>query len=157
MRWENLETERCSVARTLSVVGDRWALLVLRDCFLGVRRFEDFQRRLGVSRHVLAERLRKLVADGVLELRPYSERPPRHEYRLTAKGRDLQAVLLAMVAWGDRHMPSPAGPPRRFLHRACGHAMHAVPSCSHCGEPLRPEDIASEAVPEVLPAGETTD
>ena len=88
MRWSNLEQEACSVARTVSVIGDRWTLLILRDCFLRVRRFEEFQARLGITRPLLASRLRKLVKDAVLAKVPYQKRPLRYEYRLTQKGLD---------------------------------------------------------------------
>ena len=103
----------CSIARTLDVVGDRWTLLVLRDVFVGINRFDEIQRDLGIARNVLAERLESLVRDGVLERRAYQERPPRHEYMLTQKGKDLQSVLLAMVAWGDRWQGAKEGPPVR--------------------------------------------
>ena len=86
MKWNSLEEEQCSVARTVAVIGDRWTLLVLRDCFLRVRRFEDFQARLEVTRHVLADRLKKLVRHGVLRRVPYQSRPKRYEYILTQKG-----------------------------------------------------------------------
>src|SRR5207237_5129444 len=100
MRWNKLEDEACSLARTVSVIGDRWTLLVLRDCFLQVRRFEDFQRRLGIGRPILADRLQKLVDQAVLARVAYQEHPPRFEYRLTAKGRDLHPVVMAIVHWG---------------------------------------------------------
>src|SRR5213594_554597 len=104
MRWQDIGDMTCSVARTLSVVGDRWTLLVLRDAFLGVRRFDDFHADLGTTRHRLAARLRKLVEHGVLERVPYAERPPRFEYRLTEKGRDLYPVVVSLTRWGDRGM-----------------------------------------------------
>src|SRR3984893_8499408 len=100
MRWNELSEENCSMARTVSVIGDRWTFLVLRDCFLRVRRFEDFQSRLGITRHVLAGRLRKLTRLGVLDRVAYQDRPRRYEYRLTAKGLDLHPVLLAVMHWG---------------------------------------------------------
>src|ERR1700751_1949070 len=109
MRWDQLETEACSVARPVSVIGDRWTILILRDCFLRVRRFEDFEKRLGITRHVLADRLRKLVALGVLRRVPYQERPRRYEYRLTPKGLDLQPVLLPLVRWGDTPIAGDGG------------------------------------------------
>src|ERR1700689_4276181 len=99
----------CSVAATLEVVGDPWTLLILRDAFAGVRRFEQWQERLGVARNVRAAGLKSLVAYGVMDKRLYSEHPPRHEYVLTAKGRDLYGVLLTMAAWGDRHVYGGAG------------------------------------------------
>ena len=102
MRWEELEQQPCSLARTLSVVGDRWTLLVLRECFLGVRRFDEFEKRLGITRHVLAERLKKLVEAGVLSKQAYQQRPLREEYRLTEKGLDLKPTIMALTAWGDK-------------------------------------------------------
>jgi DNA-binding HxlR family transcriptional regulator len=93
----------CPIARTLDVVGDPWTMLVVRDAFFGVRRFEDFQRSSGIPRATLVDRLDRLVGDGVLERERYQEHPPRDEYRLTAKGRDLRDVLLALKAWGDAH------------------------------------------------------
>src|SRR5580700_3153935 len=104
MKWNSLEEEQCSVARTVSVIGDRWTLLVLRDCFLGVRRFDLFEARLGVTRHVLADRLKKLVEAGVLRKKLYQVRPDRFEYRLTKKGLDLHPIMMALVQWGDAHM-----------------------------------------------------
>ena len=101
----------CSVARTLSIIGDRWTLLVLRDAFLRTRRFEDFQRQLGVTRHLLADRLRKLVAAGILEKVRYQEKPTRYEYRLTEKGLELHPVIVSMLRWGDRWMADEHGPP----------------------------------------------
>lgn len=141
MRWNELDREACSVARTVSVIGDRWTLLILRDCFLGVRRFDDFQERLGVTRHILADRLRRLVADGVLHKVPYQDRPPRHEYRLTAKGLDLHPVLMALVHWGNVHMDDGSGRPLLHRHRACGHDFDPVTTCSVCGEAVGARDV----------------
>lgn len=98
MKWDDIGTLNCSVARTLAVLGDRWTMLILRNAFLGCRRFDAFQAQLGLTRHVLAERLARLVDDGVLVKRAYQERPPRFEYRLTEKGRDLYPALLALMA-----------------------------------------------------------
>src|SRR5258707_15853049 len=99
MRWNKLEEEACSVARTISVIGDRWTLLILRDCFLRVRRFEEFQTRLGITRPLLASRLRKLVKDFVLAKAPYQQRPLRSEYRLTEKRLDLSPIAISTVHW----------------------------------------------------------
>jgi len=96
--------QNCSIARTLELVGERWTLLIIRDAFLGRRRFDEFQDSLGVARNVLTERLNRLVEEGIFERVPYSERPPRFEYRLTEKGRDLAVPLLALMQWGDRHL-----------------------------------------------------
>ena len=156
MRWEELEQQPCSLARTLSVVGDRWALLVLRECFLGVRRFDEFEKRLGITRHVLAERLKKLVEAGVLDKVAYQQRPLREEYCLSAKGRDLYPAIMALVHWGDRHMSGAEGAPNRHIHRSCGQPMHGVLVCSDCGEPLLPRAVQLEEAPDfkgqLLPA-----
>src|SRR3954449_838135 len=101
----------CSVARTLEIVGERWTLLIVRDAFLGVRRFDDFQRSLGVARNVLQGRLERLVESGILERRRYQERPERYEYRLTEMGIDLWPVVLSLLHWGDKHLSSGDGPP----------------------------------------------
>lgn len=134
----------CSVAQCLEVVGEWWSLLIVRDCFMGVTRFDDFVDRLGIARNVLRQRLAKLVDAGVLSKIPYSDRPPRSEYRLTDKGRDLWPVITAMRQWGDRYA-APDGPPVRLVHRACGHVAEPALVCPHCGEPVGPRDF--RAVP----------
>ena len=141
MRWNSLEEERCSVARTIAVIGNRWTLLVLRDCFLRVRRFEDFQTRLGVTRHVLADRLRKLVRHGVLRRVPYQARPKRHEYILTQKGLELYPIIMAIVHWGDVHMVDERGRPRLHEHKTCGKTFDPVMTCSECGKALSPREV----------------
>jgi DNA-binding HxlR family transcriptional regulator len=130
----------CSVAQCLEVVGEWWSMLVVRDAFLGVSRFEDFHERLGISRNVLNQRLGHLVEHGVLERVAYSERPPRYDYTLTAKGRDLWAVVNAMRQWGDR-WAAPDGPPLALVHKACGRRITVVSTCSGCGERLSPGDV----------------
>jgi len=147
MRWSDLKKETCSVARTVSVIGDRWTLLILRDCFLRVRRFETFQQRLGITRPILADRLRKLVMSGVLEKRRYQEHPPRHEYRLTAKGLALHPVMMALVHWGDEHMSGSRGRPLLHRHTGCGHLFDPVTTCSACGEAIGARDVAVEPGP----------
>jgi DNA-binding HxlR family transcriptional regulator len=136
----------CAIARTLEVVGEWWSLLIVRDAFLGVTRFDDWQRRLGIARNVLAARLDRLVEEGVFERRLYQDNPPRHEYLLTAKGRDLAPVLQALRSWGDRHAPTPDGPTTVLVHDACGHAARPVLHCSACGERLG-RDVHVEAGP----------
>ena len=147
MKWTELEREKCSVARTVSVIGDRWTLLVLRDCFLGVRRFEAFQERLGISRPMLADRLRKLVEAGVRARRQYEQAPARYEYRLTRKGLDLHPVIMAIVHWGDVHMSGRAGRPLLHRHKRCGHLFDPVMVCSECGEPLQAREVEVEPGP----------
>src|SRR4029453_3360076 len=115
----------CSIARTLDAAGEWWSPLIVRDVHLGITRFDDLRRDLGISRKVLSERLERLVDQGVLERRAYSQRPPRYEYLLTQKGRELVDVLLAMMAWGDRWTAGSAGPPLLLRHDACGELTHA--------------------------------
>ena len=136
----------CSIARTLSVIGERWSLLVLRDAFYGIKRFEHFQKDLGIARNVLTDRLNKLVDHGVLERRPYEQRPPRYEYRLTPKGRDLLPVLLAMMRWGDRWEPVSGRAPAKLIHTTCGNVTHPVSSCAHCGEELLLKDVRVDPI-----------
>lgn len=147
MKWNALDMEPCSIARTLSFVGDRWSLLVLRDCFLRVRRFEEFQRRLGVTRHVLADRLKRFVEGGILARVPYQSSPERHEYVLTQKGLELYPVLMAMASWGDAHMDNGSGKPLLYRHQPCGCHFSPVTCCSECGEPLHPRAVTVEAGP----------
>ncbi|HEY5336033.1 MAG TPA: helix-turn-helix domain-containing protein [Mycobacteriales bacterium] len=134
----------CSVAQCLEVVGEWWSMLILRDVFLGVTRFDQFQERLGISRNILNQRLGRLVDEGVLEKVSYSEHPPRYDYRLTDKGRDLWPVLTAMRQWGDQYA-APDGPPLEVIHRGCGQVSQAVLTCSACGDPMTVRD--ARAVP----------
>lgn len=130
----------CSIARALDVVGERWSLLILRDAFYGVSRFDDFQRDLGVARNILTDRLSKLVASGVLERVQYEERPPRFDYRLTRKGRELLPVLLTMMQWGDK-WSGDGSPPVTLTHTKCGHETHPVLTCARCGEELKRSEL----------------
>ena len=118
------EGQNCSIARSLELVGERWTLLIIRDAFLGLRRFDEFQESLGVARNVLTDRLNRLVGEGIFERRAYSERPPRFEYRLTEKGRELAVPLLALMQWGDRHVSDT--PPRIARRRSDRRGVRAV-------------------------------
>jgi len=142
----SFEDVNCSVAQCLEVVGEWWSLLIVRDAFLGVTRFDDFQARLGISRNILNQRLSHLVDHGVLKRVPYEEHPPRSEYRLTDKGRDLFHVMTAMRQWGDRWAAAD-GPPLKLRHKACGHVTKAVVACSHCGEPLDARSVIAQPGP----------
>lgn len=141
MRWNDIDSEVCSVARTLSVVGDRWTLLVLRDCFLGTRRFEEFQKSIGMSRHRLTDRLNKLVENALLEKKPYQNNPPRSEYVLTQKGLDIYPVLVTLTGWGNKWMSDEDGIPLEYHHKGCDHKTQPVLSCDHCGEQLEARDV----------------
>jgi DNA-binding HxlR family transcriptional regulator len=131
----------CSIARSLEVLGERWTLLIVRDALLGVRRFDDFQRSLGVARNVLTDRLGRLVKAGVLEKVPYQQRPPRHEYQLTPMGRELAVPVIGLMHWGDRHLAGAAGPPRLTHHRDCGGTLQTTLTCTACGQPVAATDM----------------
>ena len=141
------DNQVCSVARSLERIGDRWTMLIIRDAFLGVRRFDDFQRELGVARNVLTDRLGRLVDEGILEKHAYQERPERFEYRLTDKGVDLWPVLVSLMKWGDRHSPADAGPPTLIIHRDCGGEVTGHLTCATCGASLTARDVFSEPGP----------
>ncbi|MFH8346641.1 winged helix-turn-helix transcriptional regulator [Streptomyces sp. NPDC018045] len=138
MRRNSFADWPCSIARTMDLPGDRWTPLVLREAFHGVRRFDAFQRELGIARNTLTDRLRRLMAEGLLETRPYPRDPVRHECVLTEKGRDFFGVLAAMNRWGDRRPAGADGPPVLFQHERCGRGSHAEVVRAGCGEPMRP-------------------
>jgi DNA-binding HxlR family transcriptional regulator len=139
-RTADYSKESCSVAAALAVVGDPWTLLILRDAFAGVRRFDDWRLRLGLARNVLAARLKTLVAQGILETRLYSEHPPRKDYVLTDKGRDLAPVLLTLKAWGDKHVYGPGAEPMDYVHD-CGAKLSPQLVCEACGEVVKGPDL----------------
>jgi DNA-binding HxlR family transcriptional regulator len=141
VRWAELDSRTCSLARTLEIVGQRWTLLVLRDLFNGICRFDDLADHLGIARNVLASRLARLTETGLAERVPYHQpgRRARHEYRLTGTGLDLCTVMVAFAGWGDRHLAGPAGPPARFEHRGCGAPVRAALLCDQ-GHLLTPSD-----------------
>ncbi len=147
------DRSRCSVAGTLSVVGEKWSLLVLREAFLGVRRFADFQRVLGAPRAVLTDRLNTLVEQGVLRRVPYQAEGERqrHEYRLTQKGIDLHPVLVALMRWGDQYLAEDGEVPLELRHRDCGEPVHQVLVCE-AGHQLS----GAREVQAVLPADRGT-
>jgi DNA-binding HxlR family transcriptional regulator len=141
------DDQNCSVARALEVLGDRWTLLVIRDAFLGVRRFDDFQRNLGVARNVLSDRLPRLVDEGLLERRRYQERPERFEYRLSEKGIDLWPTIITLMKWGDRYYAPSEGAPRTVRHRDCGGDVTGHLTCARCGAMLTARDVVTEPGP----------
>ncbi|MBU2031952.1 MAG: helix-turn-helix transcriptional regulator [Alphaproteobacteria bacterium] len=140
-RTADYSRQSCSIAATLEVIGDPWTLLVIRDAFNGVRRFEQWQDNLGVARNVLAARLKSLVQHGVLEPRPYSERPPRNEYVLTAKGKDLYGVLVTLHGWGAKHVYGETDCGIEMVHSTCGHTLTPRIACGCCGEIVKPREI----------------
>jgi DNA-binding HxlR family transcriptional regulator len=131
----------CSIARSLEVVGERWTLLILRDAVLGMERFEEFQESLGIASNVLTNRLKLLRDEQVLERVPDPERPGRPKYILTDKGRELAPALIVLMKWGDRHYPTPNGPPRLTLHVGCGGTIGPDLRCDRCGKQAGSGDI----------------
>jgi DNA-binding HxlR family transcriptional regulator len=142
--------QNCSIAATLELIGERWTLLIIRDAFLGIRRFDDFHARLGIARNVLQARLERLIEQGLLRRVQYHDRPPRYEYRLTAKGVDLWPVLVALMKWGDRHA-APGGPPVLLRHIGCGGEADDRRICESCGTLLEANEVAPELGPGALP------
>ncbi|MBS1860175.1 MAG: helix-turn-helix transcriptional regulator [Actinobacteria bacterium] len=136
--------KNCSIAKPLAFLGERWTVLILRDLFLGRHRFDELQTSVGVATNVLSQRLATLTEEGIVERRRYNEHPERFEYLLTEKGRDLQPVLLALLAWGDRYTAE-NGPPLELVHG--DHAFHAVQVCSECGEPVDTHNVHSRPGP----------
>jgi DNA-binding HxlR family transcriptional regulator len=132
--------QNCSVASALSVVGERWTLLVMREVLLGRRRFAEIKRNTGVAPNILSDRLQVLVEHGLLERRLYSEQPESYEYVPTRKGVDVNPVILALLQWGDRYA-APDGPPRVPVHTTCGHDANPQMHCSHCGDVLDPTEL----------------
>lgn len=148
----------CSVAQSLEQIGEWWTMLIIRDALLGVRRFEDFQSDLGIARNVLASRLDGLVEHGIMWRRQYNDRPVRHEYLLTDKGKDLWKVVTAIRQWGDEWVVDSGDEPVVLVHDDCGEVCHAEPHCSQCGEVLERRHIHVEGGPGAhlgaLPAGD---
>ena len=139
----------CSVARTLEHIGERWTFLILRDAFYGVRRFDDFQVSLGIARNILAKRLTKLVDAGIMRKEPYQEHPPRYEYRLTEKGRDLVPILTSLLAFGDKWQTADE-PPVRLIHTTCGTVMRTEAVCSECGDEINAFNLRLDPVPPIV-------
>lgn len=132
----------CSIADALGIVGDRWTILIMRDVFRGLRRFDEFRKDLEIPRAVLSDRLRRLVDTGVLRRQPYQDRPVRYEYRLTPMGRELSPILISLMQWGDRWL-SEDGPPTTLVHEPCGTEVDLELYCWSCSERYGPTEIAS--------------
>jgi DNA-binding HxlR family transcriptional regulator len=137
----------CSVAQALEVVGEWWTLLIVRDVSLGLRRFDEIQEDLGISRNVLTDRLNKLVDEEILYRTNIAASGTRYDYRLTDKGLDLIPVLLALMAWGDRWVEQTDGPYTQIVHTACGHVTRPGLICSHCGETIPLDELRSRPGP----------
>ena len=150
MRWEDIDSQVCSMARGLAIFGDRWTLLIIRDAFRRVRRFSDFQKSLGITKHRLSDRLTRLVEADILKKAPYDNAGKRFEYRLTPKGLDLYPVLMSVVQWGDKWESDTDGAPVVYTHKTCGNLMNTKYVCDCCGEEVRAKDIEPQAGPGVM-------
>jgi len=138
--------QNCSIARALELIGERWSLLIVRDCLRGYGRFDQFQASLGIASNVLSNRLERLVEVGIIERVRYQQRPDRYEYRLTEMGLELRVALIALMHWGDRHL-APAGAPVLVEHAGCGGEVTTRLACSECGAVLEPADIQTRPGP----------
>jgi DNA-binding HxlR family transcriptional regulator len=141
MPYRPFTDQNCSVAGALSIVGERWTLLIMRDVLLGRRRFADIKRSIGVASNILSDRLEMLVEHGLLRRKLYSEHPESYEYVPTRKGVELNPVIVALMQWGDRYAAPADGPPRVPVHTACGHDAHPQMHCGHCGETIQSGDL----------------
>lgn len=143
MARKSLDYLGCAIANALDELGDRWTLLILRDSFMGVRRFDEFVEDLGIARNILTDRLERLIAAGIIEARPYQDNPVRHDYRLTEQGKDLFDVMMSLWSYGER-WNAPVHDGRRAIHNDCGHDAAAVAHCAHCGERLTRRNVRIE-------------
>jgi DNA-binding HxlR family transcriptional regulator len=137
----------CTIARSAALLGDHWNLLLVRQACLGTRRFDDFQRELGIGRNILTIRLNQLVEEGLMQRVEYQAKPPRSEYRLTQQGREVYPILAAMAAWGERWLTGPEGTPLVLHHTACDHDMQAVVVCSECAGTIDVRDMKAKRGP----------
>ena len=149
------DDQLCSIAASLQLIGDRWSLLILRDAFRGVRRFDELAADLHIARNLLADRLQKLVDHGILVKQPYQQRPVRYEYRLSAKGIDLSPALVALMRWGDKHVLHES-PPVVLVHDRCGTPLEQTLICPECAEAVSPRAIKSRPGPGAVRTKKTT-
>lgn len=140
MSRSDLAKQTCTVARAVETVGDPWTLMILREMFLGGRRFDDIQRQIGIAPHTLSSRLKRLESVGVVRREAYSDRPVRYEYRLTEMGRDLWPAIIALKNWGDKWFDGHLERPIEIIHKSCGHAIQPGMACPECGEPMGAHD-----------------
>jgi len=151
MKWSDIDAVPCPVAQALSVIGDTWTILILRDCFKGATKFDEFQRATRASRGTVADRLARLVEHGVLRRDLYEAHPPRYDYRLTARGRALQPVLMTLAHWSETHLPEKVKSLGR-RHTTCGHNFAPLVTCSECGEAVTPDTVTYDRVTATQPA-----
>ncbi|MGR3344715.1 MAG: winged helix-turn-helix transcriptional regulator [Paracoccaceae bacterium] len=139
----DLSSQTCTLARAVAQVGDAWTFMILREMFLGTRRFDDFLRQTGMSSHLLSQRLKKLEVLGVIRREAYSDRPPRNEYRPTEMGRDLWPVIITLKQWGDRWLGDGTSP-IQIVHKGCGHVTQPRMTCPDCGQAMSAHDAKAK-------------
>lgn len=144
MRTSQLVKMTCTIARSVDAIGDPWTIMIMKELFLGQRRFDDIQMYTGMSPHLLSVRMKKLEKHGIVQRRAYQQRPTRYEYRLTEKGIDLWPILVALKDWSARWGRWPEGEPLNIRHKACGHVTALKVVCSHCYEPINARDVRQE-------------
>jgi DNA-binding HxlR family transcriptional regulator len=144
MRASELVKMTCTVARSVDVIGDPWTMMIIKELFLGQRRFDAIQTYTGVSPHLLSVRMKRLEKHGIVQRLVYQQRPVRYEYRLTEKGLDLWTILIAFKDWSAKWSEWPAGEPLAIRHKACSHVTPLKVVCSHCNEPINARDVRTE-------------
>ncbi|MFT4798518.1 MAG: DNA-binding HxlR family transcriptional regulator [Candidatus Azotimanducaceae bacterium] len=144
MKLVSFDHLNCSLAQTLSVIGERWTMLIIRDVFFGLRRFDEFQKNLGIARNILSDRLKKLIEAGILEK---SEEPGHREYRLSKKGLALQPIMIAMTHWGDKYMPHPDGMRIQFVDRKNSKPIKTLGIYASDGRKLKPKEVKAKRGP----------
>ncbi|MCH8542689.1 MAG: helix-turn-helix transcriptional regulator [Alcanivorax sp.] len=143
MKWHELGEMDCPIARSLSILGDRWTLLIIRNAFMGTRRFDDFQKQLGITRHLLSDRLNRLTEKDIFTKVRYQDAPKRYEYRLAEAGLALYPIILMLTKWGNIWLNDDnSHPPLQVIHKPCGHVTDPQLRCSECGEELHARDMA---------------
>lgn len=141
MKRTSFAQAECPIARSLDQIGEWWTLLIVRNIFYGINRFDKLLTHLEISRNVLTDRLQTLVESGLLEKKPYRENPPRFEYHLTEKGEELYPILAAYWSWGEKWLPQEQPSKVKLMHETCGAAMTPLLVCSHCREIVNPRDV----------------
>ena len=143
MPFKPFENQNCSIARASEILSERWTMLIMREILLGRRRFSELKRNTGAASNILSDRLNTLVDHGLLVRvdRQEIDGSPIEQYKPTRKGVDVQPIILAMLAWGDKY-ESPDGAPKEIVHDACGHTTHPVMACSHCGDRIMPDEVS---------------
>jgi DNA-binding HxlR family transcriptional regulator len=136
MRWEDTNSQTCSIARSLAIFGDTWTLLVIRQIFMQIRRFSEIQLSLGITKHRLTDRLNRLIEQDILYKELYDEKYNRFEYKLTPRGLDLYPILISITNWGDKWTADEDGAPVKYVHKTCGHDADPIFTCSHCGDEI---------------------